>query len=86
MFGFLKDKLKGLVSKFTKKVEDEGKEETIEVEKNGLLWNTKSELVKFTTDLIVNPKKLKSISLEAKKTSEKYSYEEFTKKVQSIVA
>jgi len=33
MFGFLKDKLKGLVSKFTKKVEDEGKEEVVEVEK-----------------------------------------------------
>jgi fused signal recognition particle receptor len=30
MFGFLKDKLKGLVSKFTKKVETEGKEEVVE--------------------------------------------------------
>jgi len=33
MFGFLKDKLKSLVSKFTKKVETEGKEEVVEVEK-----------------------------------------------------
>ena len=33
MFGFLKDKLKGLVSKFTKKVETEAKEEVVEVEK-----------------------------------------------------
>jgi fused signal recognition particle receptor len=33
MFGFLKDKLKSLVSKFTKKVETEAKEEVIEVEK-----------------------------------------------------
>jgi fused signal recognition particle receptor len=32
MFGFLKDKLKGLVSKFTKKVEEEGKEEVVEVD------------------------------------------------------
>ncbi len=30
MFGFLKDKLKGLVSKFTKKVEAEAKEEVVE--------------------------------------------------------
>ncbi len=30
MFGFLKDKLKGLVSKFTKKVEEEVKEEIVE--------------------------------------------------------
>jgi fused signal recognition particle receptor len=33
MFGFLKDKLKSIVSKFTKKVETEAKEEVIEVEK-----------------------------------------------------
>jgi fused signal recognition particle receptor len=33
MFGFLKDKLKGIVAKFSKKVEDEGKEEVVEVEK-----------------------------------------------------
>ncbi|MEM4247513.1 MAG: signal recognition particle-docking protein FtsY [Candidatus Woesearchaeota archaeon] len=33
MFGFLKDKLKSLVSKFSKKVEAEGKEEVVEVEK-----------------------------------------------------
>ncbi len=33
MFGFLKDKLKSIVSKFTKKVETEAKEEVIEVER-----------------------------------------------------
>ncbi|MEM2916029.1 MAG: signal recognition particle-docking protein FtsY [Candidatus Woesearchaeota archaeon] len=33
MFGFLKDKLKSLVSKFTKKVETEAKEEIVEIEK-----------------------------------------------------
>jgi fused signal recognition particle receptor len=33
MFGFLKDKLKGIVAKFTKKVETEAKEEVVEVEK-----------------------------------------------------
>ncbi len=33
MFGFLKDKLKSLVSKFTKKVEAEAKEEVVEAEK-----------------------------------------------------
>lgn len=33
MFGFLKDKLKSVVDKFTKKVEEEGKEEIIEVKK-----------------------------------------------------
>ena len=33
MFGFLKDKLKSIVSKFTKKVETEAKEEVVEVEK-----------------------------------------------------
>ncbi len=32
MFGFLKDKLKSIVSKFTKKVETEAKEEVVEVE------------------------------------------------------
>jgi len=33
MFGFLKDKLKSIVAKFTKKVETEAKEEVVEVEK-----------------------------------------------------
>jgi fused signal recognition particle receptor len=33
MFGFLKDKLKGIVAKFTKKVETEAKEEVVDVEK-----------------------------------------------------
>lgn len=33
MFGFLKDKLKSIVSKFTKKVETEAKEEVIEIER-----------------------------------------------------
>jgi fused signal recognition particle receptor len=33
MFGFLKDKLKNIVSKFTKKVETEAKEEVVEVER-----------------------------------------------------
>lgn len=33
MFGFLKEKLKGIVSKFTKKVETEAKEEVVEVER-----------------------------------------------------
>ncbi len=32
MFGFLKDKLKSIISKFTKKVETEAKEEVVEVE------------------------------------------------------
>lgn len=33
MFGFLKDKLKSIVAKFTKKVEEEAKEEVVKVEK-----------------------------------------------------
>lgn len=36
MFGFLKDKLKTVINKFTKKVEEEGKEEKVEVEKKVL--------------------------------------------------
>lgn len=48
MFNFLKDKLKGVLNKFSKKVEEEGKEEKTVVEKEAPVKAPKKELPKKT--------------------------------------
>ncbi len=62
MFGFLKDKLKGIVSKFTKKVETEAKEEVVEVKKP-----VKKEEKKPAPKVEKKPAKVEKPKVEEKK-------------------
>jgi fused signal recognition particle receptor len=48
MFNFLKDKLKGVMSKFTKKVEEEAPEEKVEVQKDVVVEPPKPKIEKKT--------------------------------------
>lgn len=62
-----------------------GHKEIIDDHTNGLLWNTKGELAKLTLNLIQDSKCLKLMANEARIKAQKFSYEEFTNKVQQII-
>jgi len=58
-----------------------GHKEIIEEEKNGQLWKKIGELTKKTMNLIENPKTLREMASDAKKSSEKYSEYNFEKNI-----
>lgn len=61
-----------------------GQKETVTKE-TGFLCNTIDEMASSTLKLIQNEKLIKSMSLQAIKTSKKFSQEEFTKKIKNII-
>jgi glycosyltransferase involved in cell wall biosynthesis len=52
---------------------------------NGCLWENTDQLIRFTQGLIENPKDTVNISLNAIKDSQEYSYENFEKKLLSLL-
>lgn len=52
---------------------------------NGLLWETKQDLVDLTLQLIKSPKKLEKFSFQAIKDSQKFSEKVFCQKIDEIV-
>lgn len=62
-----------------------GHKEIITDGANGLLWKTTSDLVKKTKAVILDPKKLRSIALNAGKSVEKYSELSFENNVVSQI-
>jgi fused signal recognition particle receptor len=66
MFGFLKDKLKSIVAKFTKKVETEAKEEVIEVEKPKVKEEKKVKVEKKVEKPVKKPAKVEAKKPEVK--------------------
>jgi glycosyltransferase involved in cell wall biosynthesis len=56
------------------------KEIVIEGE-NGLLWQTTTQLIKKTRDVILSPRKLRYMTLNTKKSAEKYSESSFEKNI-----
>ena len=58
-----------------------GFKEIIKNEINGYLWSKKNELFKKTSELINNKKLLDELSTAAKKSSMRFSYENFEKEV-----
>ncbi len=84
MFGFLKDKLKSIVSKFTKKVETEAKEEVVEVEKE-VKKPEKKEAKKPVEKKIEKPvKKEEKKPVEKKKKAEKQKIEVEKPKIEEV--
>ncbi len=62
-----------------------GQVEIVEHEKNGLLWNTQEELMSYTNLLIKNEMKLKDYSASAIKSSDRFSIEEFCKRINQLL-
>lgn len=62
-----------------------GHKEIIKNSVNGYLWKSKNELVKFTTKIIEDRKLFAELSINSRKASNIYSYENFRKKVESII-
>lgn len=62
-----------------------GHKEIIQNETNGFLWDTKTELIKYTTSVINDQQKYKVLISAAKKDSQKFSYENFSKSVLELL-
>ena len=62
-----------------------GQKEIVDEGKNGLLWNTKSELLESTTDIINNPPKMQKLSKEAVKNARRFSQEIFLREYEKIL-
>lgn len=62
-----------------------GHKEIIVNEDNGFLWMRVAELIKNTQSLIDNPKWLRSVSINAQKSAEKYSEIDFEKNIVSDI-
>ena len=62
-----------------------GHKEIIKNSVSGYLWKSKNELVKFTTKIIEDRKLFAELSINSRKASNIYSYENFRKKVESII-
>jgi len=62
-----------------------GHKEIIAEGENGLLWNDTAELIQKTKDLLLKPKKLRKIAVNAKKSAEKYSESDFEKNIVSKI-
>jgi len=62
-----------------------GQKEIVTNEKNGILWNTTVELKEKTKKLIDDEKLLNELSLNARKSSEKFSGDNFCKEARDIV-
>jgi len=61
-----------------------GHKEIVE-EGNGYLWDTEDDLIEKTQKLILNDKKMKYLSINAIKSSKKYSYDRFKKEFLSLI-
>ena len=59
--------------------------EIVQHNKNGLVWATSAELIKYTIELIKNSEKMGKLSKEAIKSSKKYSKEKFEREVIELV-
>jgi glycosyltransferase involved in cell wall biosynthesis len=62
-----------------------GQKEIINEGINGFLWDTPEELVEKTVSLLQNPEKRLLMSKAARETTNKYSFEEFTKKLRLLL-
>lgn len=62
-----------------------GHKETIVSGENGLLWTNTTSLIKKTHDLVEDPKLLRKIGLNARKSADKFSVMSFEKQVESII-
>lgn len=62
-----------------------GHKEIIQNETNGFLWDTKRELFRFTKLAIEDQQKYKMMISKAKKDSQKFSYDNFSKSVLEFV-
>jgi glycosyltransferase involved in cell wall biosynthesis len=62
-----------------------GQKEIVENGTNGFFWNSKEELKRITTNLIVNEDKLKSISIESEKRANDFNSDNFCKKAKEII-
>lgn len=74
MFNFLKEKLKGAVSQFTEKIEEEGKEEAVTSEKKGFFQRVKDKFSKEEIDE-KDFKEVDLVALEEKERKEKEAEE-----------
>lgn len=59
--------------------------EIIVDQKNGFLWQTKEELVKLTRQLADSPQKIKKISAQAIKDSQRFSKKVFCQKIDELI-
>ena len=62
-----------------------GYKEIVSEGENGFLWETQGEIIKKTIKIIGDNKLYKSLSYEAVKSSQKYSFERFAKDVEKIL-
>jgi glycosyltransferase involved in cell wall biosynthesis len=62
-----------------------GQKEIVEHKKNGLIWNTKSQLLEETSSLIQDKNKLQNLSENAIKNSHRFSQEVFFKEYEKII-
>ncbi|MBU1446651.1 glycosyltransferase, partial [Patescibacteria group bacterium] len=62
-----------------------GQREIVENKVNGFKFNSEKKLMKYTLELIENPKLLKQIQSKAKESSKKYSKKAFQEKFKKVV-
>jgi glycosyltransferase involved in cell wall biosynthesis len=62
-----------------------GQKEIINEGINGFLWDTPDELIEKTLFLLQNPEKCRALSEAAQRNIEKYSFNEFTKKLRLLL-
>lgn len=62
-----------------------GQKEIVEDGENGLLWDTSSELIQKTRDIIKNPSLMEQLSKNARKKAQQFNKEHFCEKIHGII-